>query len=215
MANEIKISAEVRTVQGSSSARRLRRSGSIPAVLSTLDGKTELIQLNAHDFEREISRHRSAALVVNVDVAGSSRLALIRELQRDGMTGRITHADFGQVDPAKKMHVRIPLLLLGDPVGVRLHNGVLEQQLRAVEVTCLPSDVIEDFTVDCTELDVGQDIKVADLKLDPSKYTIVTNPGQSVCNVADTVEEAAPAAASTADAAAAAAAPAAAAPAKK
>ncbi len=213
MANEIKISAGKRAVQGSSAARRLRRSGFIPAILSTLDGKSELLQLNAHDFEREISRHASAALVVSVEVDGSSRLALIRELQRDGLTGRITHADFGEVDSSKKMHVRIPLMLIGDPVGVRTENGVLEQQLRVLEVSCLPSDVIEDFTVDCSEMHVGDDIKVRDLQLDRAKYTLVTHEDQVVCNVSSAVEEVA-AAAPAADAAAApAAAPAA--PAKK
>ena len=84
----------------------------------------------------------------------------------------------------KKMHVHIPLVLLGDSVGVRTENGVLEQQLRGVEVVCLPRDVIEDFTVDVSPLHVGEDIKVSALGLDPEKYTLVTHGDLVVANVA-------------------------------
>lgn len=184
MAQEIKIQAAARTVHGSSASRRIRRAGGIPAVLATLQGETELLELNAHDFEREIARHSNPQLVVTVAVGDHARTALIRELQRDGITGRITHADFGEIDPEKKMHVHIPLVLLGDSVGVRTENGVLEQQLRGVEVVCLPRDVIEDFTVDVSPLHVGEDIKVSALGLDPEKYTLVTHGDLVVANVA-------------------------------
>lgn len=209
MAQEIKIHADSRAAHGSSAARRIRRAGGIPAVLATLKGESELLSLNAHDFEREIARHANAQLVVTVQVADECRTAIIREIQRDGRTGRITHADFGEIDPKKKMHVHIPLMLLGDSVGVRTENGVLEQQIRSIEVVCLPADVIEDFTVDVSNLHVGEDIKVSSLGLDPEKYTVVTHADLVVANVASSETEVASAdAAPAADAAAPAAAPA-------
>ena len=222
MAQETNIAAEPRSVHGSSAARRLRRSGLVPAVLATTKGETELLQLDAHDFEREVARHANPQFIAHLSLGGSVRTALVRELQRNGITGRITHADFGEIDPAKKLHVHIQLQLLGDPVGVRAENGVLEQHVRSIVVSCLPKDAIETLPVDVSGLHKGDDIKVKDLALDTSKFAVVGDTELSVCGVADATEEVAAApAASPADAAAApaagdkAAAPAAAAPAAK
>ena len=197
MAQETNIAAEVRTVHGSSAARRLRRAGLVPAVLASTKGETELLQLNAHDFEREVARHANPEFIAHVALGGTVRTALVRELQRDGITGRITHADFGEIDPAKKIHVHVQLRLLGDPVGVRAENGVLEQQLRSVQVACLPKDAIETLAVDVSALHKGDDVKVKDLALDAEKFTVVDDAEQVVANVAAVEEEiaAAPAAA--------------------
>ena len=210
MAQETNIVAEARTEHGSSAARRLRRAGLVPAVINTTDGKTELLSLNAHDFEREVARHSNPEFIAHVEVAGKVRTALVRELQRDGITGRIAHADFGEIDPAEKIHVHVRLRLLGDPVGVRAENGVLEQQLRSVQVKVLPKDAIETLSIDVSGLHKGEDLKVRDLALDPAKFTVVEDADQVVANVA-AVEEDVPAAApaAAADAAAAPAAPAA------
>ena len=197
MAQETNIVAEPRTVHGSSAARRLRRSGLVPAVLATTGGETELLQLNAHDFEREVARHSNPQFIAHIACGGSVRTALVRELQRNGITGRIEHADFGEIDPARKLHVHIQLQLLGDPVGVRAENGVLEQHVRSIVVSCLPKDAIETLPVDVSELHKGDDIKVKDLALDAEKFTVVGDTELSICGVADATEEvaAAPAAA--------------------
>ena len=211
MAQETNIVAEPRTVHGSSAARRLRRSGLVPAVLATTGGETELLQLNAHDFEREVARHSNPQFIAHIACGGSVRTALVRELQRNGITGRIAHADFGEIDPDKKLHVHIQIQLLGDPVGVRSENGVLEQHVRSIVVSCLPKDAIETLPVDVSGLHKGDDIKVKDLALDAEKFTVVGETELSVCGVSDATAEvaAAPAAAPAADAAAPAAAPAA------
>ena len=172
MAQETNIVAEPRTVHGSSAARRLRRSGLVPAVLATTGGETELLQLNAHDFEREVARHSNPQFIAHIACGGSVRTALVRELQRNGITGRIEHADFGEIDPARKLHVHIQLQLLGDPVGVRAENGVLEQHVRSIVVSCLPKDAIETLPVDVSELHKGDDIKVKDLALDAESAKI-------------------------------------------
>lgn len=183
MSQEIQVNAETRTTSGSTAARRLRRAGAVPAVLTTLSGQSTLLQLNAHDFERTMSQHMSAQLLVTLTIDGKPCMALLREIQRDGMSGRITHADFSQVDTGHKMNVQLPIILVGEPEGVRIQNGVLEQQLRHVEVSCLPSDIIENFTVDVSALKVGEDITVADLQLG-DKFTVHTHPEIVVATVA-------------------------------
>jgi large subunit ribosomal protein L25 len=202
MSQEIKVIAEPRTCSGSTAARRLRRSGTIPAVLSTLGGESALIQLNAHDFERVMSQHANAQLMVSISLEGKSCVALLREIQRNGLSGRITHADFGQIDTTRKMRIQIQIVLVGEPVGVRTQNGVLEQHLRHIDVSCLPADVVESFTVDTTALKVGDDITVGDLAVG-DKYTIATRADSVIATVAEVKEEVVVAAATDVAAAAA------------
>lgn len=195
MAQEIKVIAEPRTCSGSTAARRLRRSGVIPAVLATTGGETALIQLNAHDFERVMSKHASTQLLVSLSVGDKTCLALLRETQRNNLTGRISHADFSEIDATHKLHVQIQIVLVGEPDGVRNQNGVLEQHMRHVDVTCLPADVVESFTVDTSALKLGDDITVAELTLG-DKYTLVSHGDNIVATVsAATLEVVAPVAA--------------------
>lgn len=201
MSQEIKVKAEPRSTSGSTAARRLRRAGAVPAVLSTLGGESTLLQLNAHDFERTVSQHVSTQLLVTLDVDGKSCMALLREIQRDGITGRITHADFSQIDTTRKMRVQIQLVLVGEPEGVRTQNGVLQQHLRHIDVACLPADIVESFTVDVSALKVGDDITVAALQLG-EKFAIHARPESVIATVAEIKEEVIVAAAVTADAAA-------------
>lgn len=188
MSQEIKVNAQPRSTSGSTAARRLRRAGAIPAVLSTLGGESTLLQLDARDFERTVSKHVSAQILVTLSVDGAPCMALLREIQRNGITGRITHADFSQVDTTRKMRVQIPLVLVGEPEGVRTQNGVLQQHLRQIDVACLPADVVESFTVDVSALKVGDDITVAALQLG-EKFAVHARPESVIATVAEVKEE--------------------------
>ncbi|NLB68231.1 MAG: 50S ribosomal protein L25 [Lentisphaerae bacterium] len=188
MSTEVKINAEPRTCSGSTAARRLRRAGIIPAVLAKIDGTTELIQLNSREFEQVMSGYGDAQIMVSITVDGDKRLALLREIQRNDLTGRISHADFSMVDTSTKLRLQIQVLLTGEPEGVRLENGVLEQQLRQIEIECLPSDAIESTTIDTSDLKLGDDITVAALDLGPD-IDIITPAETVICNVAMVVEE--------------------------
>jgi len=189
MSQEIKVSATTRLDCGSAAARRIRRAGSVPAIFSSVKGESTLLQLNAHDFESVLSRHSATQLLVTLTVDnGATCVALLREIQRDGITGRVTHADFSEIDTTKKIHVRIQIVLSGDPEGVKA-GGILQQQLRRVEVACLPADVVETFTADVSALKIGDDISVGDLGVDEAKYTLVTAATTVIATVSAITEE--------------------------
>ena len=96
MADEISVNAELRTESGSTAARRLRRSGMIPAVLASTNGEATLLKLNAHDFGRALIKHTMQD-VVAISFDGKVVKAVMREVQRDSLTGAITHVDFGEI----------------------------------------------------------------------------------------------------------------------
>ena len=215
------VNATVREGHGSAAARRYRRAGTVPAILNRLDRTSQLLSLNAHDFERMLAQHISENIIVTVSVDGAEVLAFLHEVQRDGLTGRVIHADFGEINRDKKMRVQVPIVVLGDPIGVTRDAGILEIGLHSVDLECLPADVVEDFTVDVSGLEIDGVIHVKDLGIDETKYMLLTHSDLTVASVRKAAAEApAPAAPAEGDAAAPAdaapaAAPAAAAPAKK
>ncbi len=172
--DQIKIKAEPRTEQGTGAVRRLRKTGMIPgSVMKMKKGGTELIKLPAHDFMMAMRGHASKQLLVTLDMEGKEVPALMREMQNDVLKGTPIHVDFSEVSLTEKVRVTVPLYLVGEPVGVKLGGGVLEQTLRAIEVDCLPTDIAEKFEIDVSNLGLDQTLFVRDLNLG-EKQTIVT-----------------------------------------
>ena len=172
--DQIRIKAEPRTEQGTGAVRRLRRTGMIPgSVMKMKKGGTELIKLPAHDFMMAMRGRSGKQLLVTLDINGTDMPALMREMQNDVLAGTPIHVDFSEVSLSEKVRVTVPVFLTGEPVGVKLGGGVLEQVLRTIDVDCLPTDIAEKFDVDVSSLGLDQTMFVRDLKLG-DKYTVVT-----------------------------------------
>ena len=172
--DQIKIKAEPRTEQGTGAVRRLRRTGMIPgSVMKMQKGGTELIKLPAHDFMMAMRGRASKQLLVTLDMNGKEMPALMREMQNDVLAGTPIHVDFSEVSLSAKVRVTVPVYLVGEPVGVKIGGGVLEQTLRAVDVDCLPTDIVEKFEIDVSKLGLDQTLFVRDLALG-EKQTVVT-----------------------------------------
>jgi len=190
MAEEIKVAAVSREEAGSGDARRLRRDGWLPGVISGEEGESRSIKLNLHDFDVMLHHHASENLMVDVDVDGKPiGKVLLKEVQHHPVTGDVLHVDFVAVSMTRKMRVEMPVALLGEPVGVTQAGGILEQMLRAVEVECLPGDLIEQFEVDVSHLDIGDALMVGDIKAG-DKFAVLTASDVAVAAVvAPRVEE--------------------------
>ena len=173
--DQIKISAEARTEQGTGAVRRLRRAGMIPgSVMKMKKGGTELIKLPEHDFMMAMRGRTGKQILVTLDMNGTEVPALLRELQNDVLKGTPIHVDFSEVSLTQKVRITVPLYLVGEAKGVKIGGGVLEQTLRAIDIDVLPTDIPEKFDVDVSALDLDQTLFVRDLNLG-EKYTVVTH----------------------------------------
>jgi large subunit ribosomal protein L25 len=172
--DQIKIKAEVRTEQGTGAVRRLRRTGMIPgSVMKMKKGGTELIKLPAHDFMMAMRGRASKQLLVTLDMDGTEVPALMREMQNDVLAGTPIHVDFSEVSLSEKVRVTVPVYLTGEPVGVKIGGGILQQVLRTIDVDCLPTDIVEKFDVDVSALGLDETMFVRDLNLG-EKFTVAT-----------------------------------------
>ena len=174
------LSAAARSELKTGAARRLRRSGKIPAVIY---GHREPVSvtIDALDFGREF-KIISESQIVQVTVDGEQYDCLIKDYQEDILTGAVEHIDFFEIEAGKTLRTHIGIHVDGSAIGVR-EGGILEQQLHEVEIECLPKDIPGSFHVVVTELSIGDSIHVSDLVAQDG-VKILTNPEQVIVTVA-------------------------------
>lgn len=193
---ENKLTVEVREWKGKGDAGRHRRQGTIPGVLNSEGKESTPICLNTHEFEQMLRHHSGENVLVDLSIkGGASRKALLKEVQHHPVTGTAIHADFMAVSMTRIMRVRIPIFLVGDPVGVLQEGGMLEQLLRDVEIECLPADIPESIELDVSGLKLNQTLHASDIPL-VAKLKLATAGDLPVAHVVmpKEEEEAAPAA---------------------
>ena len=155
---EIKIQAEQRTEFGKGAARRIRRSGAVPAVLYGHGEAPAHITLPGHDLMLAL---KSANALLSVDIDGKSQLALPKQVQRDPIKGFIEHADLLLVRRGEKVTVNVPIHLVGEAEpDVLVVTETTELPVEA-EATHIPGSI----EVSIDGLEVGSQILAADLQL--------------------------------------------------
>jgi large subunit ribosomal protein L25 len=183
---EFAIDVEHRNGAGKGVARKLRAAGRIPAVCYRRNAPPESIALDPRMLEK-LLRSSSAGMNTLIDLrfSGESdfsgRQVLLKELQRDPVSGEFLHADFFAVDLLNTIQVSVPIHLQGTAAGVQM-GGIVDHALRELEVECLPNAIPEEFTVDVSALDVGESIHVRDLAL-PDGVTLISDDGLSIVSV--------------------------------
>ncbi len=182
MSKQIKIKATPRATGGSGKARRVRRSGQVPAALNRLSKETDTLQLNEHDFTMATRRLSGQQAVLQLELEGEPLTVLMHEVQRDVLTGNPIHVDFVELDMNQPMRVACAITLLGEPDGVRNEGGILTQSLHEVLVECLPANYVESFTIDVSALKVGDFVTVAELKVD-KEHTLMTEEDVVIASV--------------------------------
>jgi len=190
----IKIQGSYREKSGKGVARELRRQGLIPAVIYS-KGTSKSLVLNPKELNA--ARHSSAGenAVINVQIMGedetlvASHTAILRDFQRDPLTEAILHADLFEISMSDLIEVKVLIEITGStPIGVKRDKGSVHQQLREVEIRCLPGDIPNQLSVDATDLEVGQTIHVSDIPL-PKGVTVVDDGGLAVVSISTTISD--------------------------
>ena len=178
---EQRLIAEAREGTGKGAARKLRAAGRVPAILYGHGMDPLALSVDSRELFHLLHTGAGANVLVDLVVDGTEHLALPRDVQRDHIRGRFVHVDFLAVRRDEKIHVTIPLRIVGESPGVKA-GGVLEHHLWELNVECLATDVPEAIDVDISGLEIGSGVRVSDLKV-RSGVTILTNPEDSVVAV--------------------------------
>ena len=185
---EATLEATRRETIGKNEARRTRRDGMVPAVLygATGDGagrEATAIAVNPRALLRILHSDSGANTLISLHLAdaGETRV-LMKDYQLDPVTHEVLHADFYRVAMDKVIQVTIPVVVKGEPKGVKQQGGILEFIRREIEVECLPADIPENVEVDVSELMLHQGIRVRDLTADP-KWKAVSDADMMLVHV--------------------------------
>jgi large subunit ribosomal protein L25 len=181
MANDTTVlNALPRDIEGSRQNRRLRRSGRVPAVLYGGEGEPTHFSVDARELRIAL---QSTGAVIQLDMEGQTATAVVKDQQRDPVRGDAWHIDFVRVRMDVAIQTTVTLELVGaDDAPGTSEGGVLEQQLRELNVEALPGDVPESVQLDASQLEMGATVHVSDLTA-PNGVTILDDPESVVASI--------------------------------
>ena len=172
---EIPLTAETGRPAGSAAARRLRRDGKVPAVLYGHGVESTALAVDARELRVALTGEAGLNALLNLQVNGSSHLAMARHLQRHPVRGGVEHVDFVIVRRDEVVSAEVAIEMVGEAEAVQREGGYLDQSIFNLVIAALPGDIPPKIEVDVSGLDIGDSIRVSDLSL-PSGVTTEVDP---------------------------------------
>lgn len=181
--DQVTLTAQKRTVLGSK-VKQLRNEGLVPGVMYGHGFESLPLQFDRHDL-RDVLSQIGGSQLITIDVEGEDEpeQALLREVQRDVISGDLLHVDFYRVMMTETLTAEIPLLTVGESPVAEQKEGIMLYGISEIEVECLPGDLVDAIEVDLSELtEVGQAIMVRDLAV-PAGIDVLTDPDEMIARL--------------------------------
>ncbi|MEO8594537.1 MAG: 50S ribosomal protein L25 [Candidatus Solibacter sp.] len=183
MRKDITVAAEVRTSRGKNEARRTRVAGNIPAVVYGAFQDPVSVTVNPKELSKIIRSGTGLNTIFNLAVAGGENTpVMVVDRQVDPIRGHLLHADLKRIDLTKRIRVTVPVVVSGEPVGVKVQGGLLEIISRSVEIECLPDEIPDVFTINVAELMIGQSKRASDAGVTGS-MKLVSDPQTVIAHI--------------------------------
>lgn len=187
---EFRVQAKQRDGRGKNDARRARREGMVPVTIYGGGVETVAAVAPLRDLAAILRSEsgRNTIFTVEVDGVGATEV-MFHDRQIDPVKGRLIHADLTRLVKGQKIEVTVPLHLIGEPVGVKESQGVLEQIIREIEIRCEPREIPDSLDIDVSHLDVHDMLHVSDIKVGEG-IEILSDAEQVIATVGIVKEEA-------------------------
>ncbi len=164
MAKTQTLKAETRKRTGSGVLKQMRREGYLPSVVYGKGTENLNIKINAKALSDMLAHSASESILVDLEIDGAGpQAAFLQATQHNPLSGALMHADFLAVTEGMKITAHIPLVLHGEPIGVKA-GGIIEQLVRDLEISCSPKDLPERIDADIENLGVGDSLTIGDLQ---------------------------------------------------
>jgi large subunit ribosomal protein L25 len=186
---DITVRATKREGRGKNDARRARREGMVPISVYGGEGASVAALAPIRDLAAILRSEsgRNTIFTIDIDGIGASEV-MFHERQIDPVRGRLIHADLTRLVKGQKIEVTVPLHLVGEPIGVREEQGVLEQIIREIEIRCEPREIPDVINVDVSNLGVHDVLHISDIPRD-ERIEILNPPDVVICTVGIVKEE--------------------------
>jgi large subunit ribosomal protein L25 len=158
MADDNKLSAELRTKFGKGAARKIRANDQIPAVIYGHGTEPQHVSLPGHETMLVV---RKANAIIDLDIEGTAQLALVKDVQRDPVRQIIEHIDLVVVRRGEKVTVDVPVHVEGESFSGTIHVQEESTLTLLVDATQIP----ERLVVDVEGLEDGSQIHASEITL--------------------------------------------------
>ena len=163
--DELTLTVETGRQAGSSHARRLRAAGRVPGVVYGLDSDTLPVSVAWPELRRALTTEAGVNALLTLEIDGTSQLSIVKELQRDPVGHGVKHVDFIRIDREAEVEVEVPIVLEGHAEAVERDDGTVAHLLFALTVKARPDAIPPHLTLNVSNMEVGDSIRVADLVL--------------------------------------------------
>lgn len=165
--------------------KKLRREGTLPAVLYGHDGSESVsLKLSNYDAEALLRKATVNKSVITVDVPDMpwNGKVILREVQKHPWKNKLHHLSFFSIASQSEIEVSMPLNFVGDAVGVENKGGTLDTVMTEVQLKCPPDAIPQSLDVDVSEMDIGDALHIGEIKL-PAGASIDLDPKLLVVSV--------------------------------
>jgi len=179
-----KLRVELRNDKGKEANKKFRREGIVPAVLYSPHNKSNLLlKVDSGNLLKVVSNKRHGIIGLEIEDGEKKfdRLAIIKDVQFNSLKKQIIHVDFYEVTLKEKLAVEVRVELIGEPIGVK-EGGILELELREVEIECLHSQIPESLKADISHLKINDHLTAGELAL-PEGVELLTESDRIIASV--------------------------------
>ena len=184
---KLNLTVQKRDTRGKGAARELRRSGFTPAVVYR-GGDSLPVQIAAKEMSKFINKTSGEQVLVTLDLADGPKQAILKEYQKDPITGELLHVDFQEILATEQIEISVHIVTTGECIGVKRDKGILQYGIREIDIKCLPDKIPGHVTVDVTNMTIGKTVHVSDLDLGEG-IIVLTDPGKLIVGVIALKEE--------------------------
>ena len=188
---QLELIVQRRKAGGTRPARRFRETGTIPGIVYGKGMEPVSVSVQSRALVKLLHSKGGEHSLVRLRLEGDGawdKPVLVKSIQHDPVDGHVLHVDFHAIVLTERLRVKVPVVLKGEPMGVKQEGGILEHFLREVEVECLPTEIPGQVEFEVNALTIGQTVHVRDLPA-PKNAKITTDPDGVIASVQKPKEE--------------------------
>jgi large subunit ribosomal protein L25 len=172
----IEFTAFPRHAEGRGPSRRLRRTGRAPGIVYGGTVGPTPIELDHNALIHALRNEAFHSSILSMTLDGAPTPVLLRDVQMHPFRHEVLHIDFQRIDPARRIHMKVPLHFVNAEVSpaVKQQSAVVSHVMTELDIACLPKDLPEFIDVDLSGLDTAHSLHVSGIKLPQGVSAVVT-----------------------------------------
>ena len=180
-----KLDISSRHQTGSKESKIARKKGLIPGILYYSGEEALSISIEKSILLRAMN---SGQRIFEINQDGKSQYTMLKQVQYHPVTDEVMHIDLMRVRRSEKMTISVPIVLIGDAIGVK-EGGVLSQSLTQVEISCYPTDVPEQIDLKIDDLEINAALSVGDIDTGSEDIELISDASLNIVSITTPISE--------------------------